>query len=193
MSQDHYDKRNEVHTEDLENYIFDGDKRRKDKYIAFFFVLIGIVGLYYITSSRQKEADNGIKDPIYNTQPTSSVEETPKKLPESNKDKNQDQPIKKNQKLAKTLSIEGFMEAHEPITFIIERFNKNATYVLRLSNGEEKRFKQKEIQYTFKKPGHYKASLDVIYKDKSETIAREKFEIMEAIAIAPVANKVDFQ
>ncbi len=193
MSQDHYDKRNEVNTDGLENYIFESEKRRKDKYIAFLFVLIGIVGLYYITSSRQKQVNPVLKDPIYNTQSTSSVEQTPKKSQQQSDNKRPKQARKSKQKLAKHLSIDGFMEANEPVIFTIERFNENATYVLRFNNGKQTTFNQKEIQYTFTNPGHYKASLDVIYKGKTETIAREKFEIMEAIAIAPTASKVDFQ
>ena len=193
MSQDHYDKRNKVNTNDLENYIFEGDKRRKEKYIALFFVLIGIVGLYYITNSRQKTDVNNIKDPIYNTQQTSTIEDTSNNDENPVSHKKQDRPEKKNLKLAKHLEIDGFMEANEPVNFIIKRFNKNATYVLSLSNGEQIEFQQKEYQYTFKKPGRYSASLEVIYKDKRETIAQEKFEIMEAIAVAPVADKFDFQ
>lgn len=193
MSQDHYDKRNKVNTNDLENYIFEGDKRRKEKYIALFFVLIGIVGLYYITNSRQKTDVNNIKDPIYNTQQTSTIEDTSNNDENPVSHKKQDRPEKKNLKLAKHLEIDGFMEANEPVNFIIKRFNKNATYVLSLSNGEQIEFQQKEYQYTFKKPGRYSASLEVIYKDKREIIAQEKFEIMEAIAVAPVADKFDFQ
>ena len=163
MSQDHYDKRNKVNTNDLENYIFEGDKRRKEKYIALFFVLIGIVGLYYITNSRQKTDVNNIKDPIYNTQQTSTIEDTSNNDENPVSHKKQDRPEKKNLKLAKHLEIDGFMEANEPVNFIIKRFNKNATYVLSLSNGEQIEFQQKEYQYTFKKPGRYSASLEVIY------------------------------
>lgn len=194
MSQNHYDKRNEVNTDDLENYIFEGEKRRKDKYIALIFILLGICGLFYVVNSRQKDADQELKNPIYiTTPPTSSVEEMPKESQQANRNKKQNQSSKKKKPLAKHLRIEGFMEANDPITFIIERFNKNATYVLRFSNGKEIEFQQKEIQYTFKNPGDYRVSLDVIYQDKRELIARRKFEIMQAIAVAPTANQIDFQ
>ena len=196
MREEHYDKHNEVNTDDLENYIFDGEKRYKERYVAMFLVFVGIVGLSYMLMLPEKEVNEAAAHTIYKTETTTTnvdldqtintTSNTPKSTPPATSKK-------KKRKVSKHLLIDGHMEAKDPVYFTIKSFDKNATYTLRLSNGKSQKLNKKKSKYIFKEPGFYHVELDVTYKGQTKTIAQTGFEIMEAIAIAPEANRTDFQ
>lgn len=181
-----------VNTDDLETYIFEGERRKRDLFIALLFIFIGVSGLYFITQA-SSESDNPqmMHNPIYKQEaqvmhagssPTSSpstihkasIVPTKKRTPKSQ------------------LKIKGNMEAHEAISFTIDSYDQNATYALKLGNGVTKIVDRKTFEYTYPQSGSYQVELDVTFEGETQKLAKQKIQIMEAIAVAPSASQIDF-
>ncbi|MEM9823899.1 MAG: PKD domain-containing protein [Bacteroidota bacterium] len=170
-----------VHTDDLEKFIFEGERRKWERCIAFLFVVLGAVGLYFITQSSQP-TPSSLRSPIYENQQDAN------QVPVSN---SAHEIGVNSSEIPQQLYIKGNMEAHEAIRFTIDSFDKNASYTLHMGNGEVKKIRKKTSKYIYPQSGNYTVKLEVSYEGKTRQLAKETIQIMEAIAVAPTAS-LDF-
>ena len=176
----HYTKTG-VHTDDLEKFIFDGERRKWDRCAAILFVALGTAGLYFITQSSEPNPSL-LQSPIYQNE----SEHTPSTGSVAPKEFHHDL-----KEIPQQLHIKGNMEAQEAIQFTIDSFDKNASYTLHLGNGAVKKVKQKTARYVYPQSGRYIVKLEVSFEGKTRQLAKETIHIMEAIAVAPTAS-LDF-
>ncbi|MEM8907412.1 MAG: PKD domain-containing protein, partial [Bacteroidota bacterium] len=177
----------DVSTEDID-LVLNAERRKRERFIAFLLILIGIIGLYLL-SKPDSPNRTLIQGPIYKHEASLSGSTNSSKKSNSFPS-NPAQQIKQ-QSTIEQLQVHGHMEAQEDLLFTVDSYDAHATYTLHLGNGKVKRFHGQSLRYAYPQSGSYQVRLNVSFEGETKELANRTLEIMEAIAVAPNAT-IDF-
>jgi hypothetical protein len=78
------------------------------------------------------------------------------------------------------LEISGPYETLQPMTFTLNSYNPEISYILDFGNGEELILKDAKCQYTYKNKGSYQLKMKALFNKKEQIICSKTLNIQKA-------------